>query len=406
LPENKFQIDSLQKILQFEGSPHKKLPVIAVAGTNGKGSVSEYISRIMISSGKKTGLYTSPHIFNFTERIRINSEAASLRMIKEELKKIKVALRETGVELSQFEKLTAAAILLFFREKCDVAVMETGLGGRLDATNVCENKIASVITPISVEHTEYLGESIESIAAEKAGIIKEEGLLIDFSRTAHVRETGKKMGCRVFSSGIECKKENIESQGDGFYSFDFKAGNNRIKNIKPGMRGLHQCDNAAAAATLGVAMKINQGNIKEGCRQGFSRGRLEVFDAGDGKKLIVDAAHNPSSAETLAEYLRERPDSVDVFLIMGVLKDKDYEAMASFLMPEVKNAFLITPASERALDCSRLAGCFGSKGETAESFAGAFRNISGKMKRGDWLVCCGSFSVVRPALEYAYREYN
>ncbi len=387
-------------MLEKINSPHLKLSVVAVAGTNGKGSVSAAIESILRKCSKKTGLFTSPHLFDFTERIKINNISITKTALKPLLRSIRKGEVKAGVSLSRFEIITAAAILYFHRKKCDISIMEAGLGGRLDSTNICENKLVSIITPVSLEHTQYLGNTIHKIANEQAGIIKENSIVVDFSGVDIISKIAHKRNCVIYTQGKDYEVQDIKYFNDGRYSFTYFSKKMTIKNLKPGLRGIHQCYNAAAAITAVLALGI-ESYIKEGIFEMTMPGRMEIFTIAEGRKLLIDVAHNPHSFQVLFDFLNSwRPKGASIFLIMGVYKDKDYKNMVKIITQLIEKAWTITTdKSTRALDGKNLAAFFNGKAEFMPDFKTAHSKAVSLMKSGDRLVVSGSFSVARSALE-------
>ncbi|MGM0441689.1 MAG: bifunctional folylpolyglutamate synthase/dihydrofolate synthase [Elusimicrobiota bacterium] len=407
MPDYAFQIKNLKKVLNSLNSPHLSLPVVAVAGTNGKGSTSNFINNILLRHNKKVGLYTSPHIFNFRERIKIDGQPVSLNGFKKGLKKVRRGEKKVGVKLTKFEIITAVAIVLFSELKCDIAVMEAGLGGRLDATNVCKNKKVSVITPISKEHSEYLGNSIKKIALEKAGIIKEGVPVVDFSNTAAIRKEAHRLKSPVYSEGVEYRVKDMRKSGTGNYKFSYLSEGQKIKNVVSGLKGKFQVHNAAAAvrACYTIGCK-NKKKLKTALRKTGLPGRLEVFKKA-GRCILVDAAHNPAAVKGVMEFIREnKPSGSDLYLIMGVYKDKDYSKMLKRLSPKIKRALVFTPENDRALKGEKLAALLKEKGEVKESFKECYEKMLGIAKKESWIIICGSFSVVKPALKLLKQNSN
>ncbi len=393
----RFQIEQLKKVLGLLGSPHLKIPVISVAGTNGKGSVSRILQNILTGCGKKTGLYSSPHIFKFTERITIDNKPIPLFRFKSILREVRIVEKKNGCNLTKFEIMTAIAIKYFSEENCDFSVMEAGLGGRLDATNVCENKLVSVITPIAIEHVQYLGETLEDIAEEKAGIIKYGTVLVDSSGVDEVRKTGLNKNCRVYTSGIEYNLKCIKPVKDGKYTFTYINKELEIKNVMPALRGRHQLFNTAAAITAAFSLGFNE---PYGVKDVQLPGRIDFLNLPDSKKLIIDAAHNPSAMSVIKNFIKEwKPDNSKLYLIMGVYKDKDFKSMARIIAPLIEKVWAITVESKRALSGKKLAEFFKAQHEVVEKYDIAYDKALEEMKTGDWLLACGSFRVVRPALQ-------
>ena len=386
-------------------SVNEQIPVVSVAGTNGKGSLVSFLNSILIKTGKKTGAYTSPHIFRFNERIRINGKEISSGEFRDALRKVRGAQRKAGAVLTKFEKITATGILHFYVSGCDYSIMEAGLGGRLDATNICENKIVSVITPISLEHTEYLGDTLEKIAREKAGIIKPGVPVVDASGIPLIREYAASLGSPVYTSGREYSLENLKSGPGGRYTYDLRLEGRFIRGVSPALRGLHQAHNSAQAAIAASILGVGDCDIKSGIASASHPGRLEIFEMGAGRKFIVDAAHNPAGVRVLKEYLEARPDSAQLYLIIGVFKDKDYRTISEILQNSASAVWTVSTGGKRGLDAGELARRFSSC-KPAYSFYDAFKSAERSMNDGDWLAACGSFSVVKPALEYAYENFS
>jgi len=394
----KFQIEELRKVLKYAGSPHETIPVVSVAGTNGKGSVSAFLESIIRNCGRTTGLFTSPHIFKFTERIKVNGKSIAVSEFKKVLKAVREAQSKANADLTGFEIMTAAAVIYFNNQKCDFCIMEAGLGGRLDATNVCENKLASVITSVSLEHTQYLGTTIEEIAREKAGIIKPAGKVVDASGTGEIRKTALALDCSVYSEGQEYKVSRIQRLSGGYYAFSYESDMLSIDGVVPSLRGRLQCYNAAAAITTALLVGQNETNcVRNGIEKSRLPGRLELKKI-NGKYMLADAAHNPAGIKQLADFLYENVPAEKVFGIMCVYKDKDYREMARIISPGIKTIRTFTPKNERGLDGKILAGIFGKKAVSSESFEAAYKESLKEMKKGDWLAVFGSFEAVQPAL--------
>ncbi|MFW6134153.1 MAG: bifunctional folylpolyglutamate synthase/dihydrofolate synthase [Elusimicrobiota bacterium] len=397
----RFQINQIKKLLKYLGSPHLKIPVICIAGTNGKGSTAYILMNILSQNSAKCGMYISPHIFNFRERISINGKNIPLSRFKKILTEIRKAQKQSRANITKFEIITAAAILYFYQEKCDYCIMEAGLGGRLDATNVCENKIVSVITPISFEHTKFLGDTIEKIAIEKAGITKKNGILVDGSGVEKIREIGLKRKNEVYTFGKEFDIKNIEPFSLGKYCFSYISEAESIPCVCPGLKGKHQCINASLAVTAALAAReCDVNKIKEGIKETNVPGRLEMYYLNKKNKIFVDAAHNPGAMKTVKEFFQEwLPEGSSLFLIMGVYKDKDFKTMAREIYPLVKKVWTFTPKDKRALDGEKLCKEFKEKAENKESFDDCFNKAVESMNENDWLLVCGSFSVVKPGLK-------
>lgn len=349
-------------LLNSLDNPQKKLSIIHIGGTNGKGSTSAMIASILQRSGYKVGLYTSPHLNKFNERIRVNGREITDRRIVCLVKRIRSIAERQNIELTFFEFTTAMAFLYFAEEEVEIAVIEVGLGGRLDATNVCK-PLVSVITNITKDHEAQLGDKISDIAFEKAGIIKNNGILIS-------AET-KPVALRVLRS--ECKKKRAEfyrinedffvynnlsfKKGKVGGFFTFKGRRWFLKKLNTSLLGRHQYINAACAlASLELldeaGYEISEYAIRKGLQDVFWPGRLEVVSE---KPLVVlDSAHNPAGADILSKALQSEFRYKRLFLVVGIMKDKDIKGILSRLLPLAHTAILTQPQIKRAASLSLL----------------------------------------------------
>lgn len=356
----KLGLHNIEMLLNLMGNPHRKLKYVHVAGTNGKGSTVAFISSILIKSGYKVGIYTSPYIERFTERIKINnSEIAEVELagitgfVKS---KVDIMIEMGENHPTEFEIVTAIAFQYFYEKNCDIVVLEVGLGGRFDSTNIIENPLVSVITTISFDHTAILGNSLAEIAFEKAGIIKENGQVIIYPQD----EEAKKVILRVCNqkmakpyivdfSMIQITKFGVEGQR---FNYD------NYKDLRVSLLGEHQINNAVLAIKTAELLRENGFNISEnGIRLGLAQaswpGRLEVIN----KKpiFIIDGAHNEEGARVLYKNLKLYFPERRVTFIIGVLKDKDYKSMIEAVIPLSYKIITVTPDSDRALSADELA---------------------------------------------------
>lgn len=317
----------IKKLLELLGNPQEKVPIIHVAGTNGKGSVCAYLSSILTASGYKTGRFISPHLVNWTERICLNEQEEIrediLIDILEEIRGI-VNINEPECP-TQFEVITAAAWVFFAREGVEVAVMEVGLGGRLDATNVCDRPLASIITSISREHWQRLGDSLGKIAGEKAGVIKEKCPVIVGNLPEEARIVVKNRAEELNAPIIWVKSGN-------------KVGDNQAEyegiTYPLALAGDIQLENSAIAlATIKILQEqgwqIPLSAIEEGMRKTRWRGRIE-WVKWQNRDLLIDGAHNVASAGVLRQYV----DSLNkpIIWLMGMLNTKDHEGIFQQLL--------------------------------------------------------------------------
>lgn len=359
-----------RQFLRALGNPHKTTPCFHVAGTNGKGSTTAMIAAALTAAGYKTGAYYSPHVSDFRERFLIDGAFVPQKDIVETLRWMGTAhkaARQRGDApryLTFFEWSTALAFCLFARAKVDVAVLETGMGGRFDATNVVLPE-ASVITNISLEHTAILGNSVGKIAAEKAGIIKPRRPVICGGADAAVR--------KVVAAAARKKKSRALFIGRNFTVTPrglFTAADGTRLRLAPAMRGKFQLANAALAAQALLAQTrfaVSPEHVERGVAAARLPGRFEAERRG-AKTIIYDVAHNPASMKELAANLRSLGIKKCAFLL-GILDDKDFPAMLKILKPLARTVYCIRPDAKRGLDAGRLAAAARAMGIPATAAA-------------------------------------
>ena len=345
------------------GDPQKKLRFIHVAGTNGKGSVSAMLTSILMKAGKKVGTFTSPYIFEFRERMCVNSEMISedeLAAATEFVRPHADAMEDSPTE---FELITAIALVYFMWQKCDIVVLEAGMGGRLDSTNVIEHSEVSIITSIALEHTEYLGDSTEKIAAEKAGIIKGGCPVVagrtDIGAAAVIRQKALDMNSPYFTPDYSMINDLRVSLGG--CSFDYDT----IKDIRLPLVGAYQPDNAAVAITAARVIGIDDSVIKEGLCSVKWAGRFEILSKDP--IVIYDGGHNIQCAEAVAKTLRAL-GTEKVVLLTAVMADKEYRKMAEILAPFAANVYCVTPVNvPRSLAAEKYAQVYRELGVNASA---------------------------------------
>lgn len=373
-----------EQMLQVLGSPQEGMRLVHIAGTNGKGSVSAFLCEILRAAGKKTGVFTSPHLVDFRERICVDGSMIS----KEAVQRLGTALleQEFGVSPSMFDYCLAMALLYFKEQQCDVVILETGLGGRLDSTNAVGVPEVCVITKIGYDHMEILGESLEEIAAEKAGIIKKGTAVVTESQKPEVLsvllQTAKEKGARVCQV-IDPKEFTHCCYADGEQQFCYgKYGKLRMR-----MLGVHQYENAAAAAMAAELfferekcaecigpMQTGEDKlawmkncISRGIMAARWKGRMEILR--EHPFFMVDGAHNSNGVAALRESLQALFPGEKFHFIMGVMADKDYEQMIEELLPLAVDFKTVTVDSARALLAETLAACIQKRGVCAECAA-------------------------------------
>lgn len=344
------------ELLKELGSPQDRLRFIHIAGTNGKGSTAAMLSNILRCSGLKTGLYTSPFISSFNERIQLNGQTIpdeALGEITEKCLPLALSMEDRPTE---FELVTVIAMEYFARENCDVVVLETGLGGRLDSTNVIDNPLCSVITNIGLDHTRELGDTVEKIAAEKAGIIKPFCPTVIYELPENVKNVIKKR-CREVSSDLTSADFGaIMDVSDSRHGqiFSYKE----FPGLKLPLLGAHQLKNAAVVLeTVSLlrrrSMDISDMAVRRGLEETVWPARFEIIS--EKPFFVVDGGHNPQCAETVSDNLIRYFPGMKTIILFGVLADKDYMGMASALNRAADCFVTITPPGLRALDAETLA---------------------------------------------------
>jgi dihydrofolate synthase / folylpolyglutamate synthase len=406
-----FDLKTMQKLIEKTGLETEKLKVIHVAGTNGKGSVTKFASEILKAQGLKVGSYYSPHISNIRERIQINGKRISKKdfvLHAESFKKMSDGMKEKP---SYFEMLTAMAIKHFIQEKVDVAVVEVGLGGRLDATNLLKGNVC-VITEIGIEHADFLGNTIEKIAREKAGIIKKESVIVVGEKNRGrkmIEEIAGKKNCRI----VIPKYRLVESNAEG-NCFDLQKPA-EIRVLKTKALGSFQAENAVLAATATLEfdkLEFNKLGFKEldfgtkekairtGLKKAGWKGRFQK--AGENPLVLLDSAHNPPATKALVKNLGLF-EFEKIVLVFAVLKDKDVKK----ILKELKwDSLIITKVnSNRALEPERIKAIAG-EGEIIEEPKKAFEKAFLNAGKKDAILVCGSNYLLGEALKYFKNKKN
>ena len=353
----KFGLNRTESLLERLGNPHLRLRCIHVAGTNGKGSTAAMLAAILKEQGYRVGLYTSPHLVRFTERFRIDEQEVKPEKILDVFNQVHSILDDREPP-TFFEVVTAMGLLYFEQEKVDWAIVEVGLGGRLDATNVIHPRTC-IITNISLDHQEFLGSTLTSIAREKAGIIKEAVPVVCGARQPAVQGVIKTTCFRrhaaLFRLGVDFR---VRQHPDG--SFQYQGLGQSWSGLRLNLGGGHQLTNAAVAmATLEVlAMRgeidVNQTAVSRGLLKVRWPARLEVLQ--ENPLIVLDGAHNPQGAECLRDALKHDFAYRQLHLVLGVMKDKDLRGIMRRLLPIADTAIFTRPRNERAADPEYLKG--------------------------------------------------
>ena len=406
------KLDRLEVVLNLLKKPQEKLKCIHVAGTNGKGSVCTILSHILKNSGYKVGLFISPHVIDFKERIQINNE-----FIKEEdffyilssIEPLLVKLKnEENILLTEFEVITTIAFLYFFEKKCDLVILETGLGGRLDATNVIKKPLVSLITSISKDHTNILGKSLEEIALEKAGIIKENAPII--------------CNCNISKEALEVIKKVAESKNS-----EFIISKNNIKVLKESYKktlfevekdiyrlslpGMHQILNistvfACLEKLKKIGYEIPKNAVKLALKEIKHPSRLEILS--ENPTIILDGAHNEEGIESLKKYILKYFRKKTLYAVVGFLQDKFLGTALKEILPIFKRVILVKVNNERSfslLELSSIVKKYNKNTYCAENFKTALNYAKNLVKNEDDIIFIfGSLYLAEEVRNYLFKK--
>ncbi len=388
-------LDRIDELCKRLGNPEKSLRFVHVAGTNGKGSFSSMLSSVLIESGLKVGMYTSPYILEFNERMQINGSCISndmLARLTEEVKPIADSMTDKPTE---FELITAIAFLYFKREKVDVVVLECGMGGRLDSTNIIDPPLLSVITGIALDHTAFLGDTVEKIAKEKAGIIKYPSPALlggeDSKAFSVIKDDASLKGCTLHT--VDYGSLTVSNMDLCGTEFSYKE----YGNIGISLLGAYQPRNAALVLEAISILKetfpsITVETVKKGLAKAKWRARFEIISKEP--LIIFDGAHNPEGITASVKSIKQYFGDKRLYIISGVLKDKDYAFISRELSSVAKCIYTITPDSPRALTADEYAECISAHGTHAVCAYTVDRALamasSEAKKDGTPIICLGS----------------
>ena len=378
------------------GDPQKELKFIHVAGTNGKGSFCSMLDSVLRRAGYRTGMFTSPYIRYFNERICFDGAPISDKDLAEVTSYVRPFADSMEEKPTEFELITAIGFEYFRRRGCDVVILETGMGGRLDSTNIIEAPLLSVITGIALDHTAYLGDTIEKIAYEKAGIIKKDCPALfggnDESALSVIRDYADEVGAPLYVTDRGSIR-NVRTTLDGT-SFDFEE----LSDIRLGLLGLYQPYNAANVKTAvdilskTGAMQIPSEAVYEGFSEARWHARFELI--GTDPTVIYDGAHNPEGIAAAVRSIKAYFPDKKVYVLSGVMKDKDYNCISADLSTVASRAFTVTPDNPRALDARDYASVLSAHGINAAPFDtledGLSSALDAARSNDTPLVCLGS----------------
>lgn len=399
-------LDSIRELMRRLGNPQDKLKFIHIAGTNGKGSVLAYLSTILKKAGYRTGRYVSPTLFSYRERIQADGEMIG----REDLARLTEIVRDASEDMERdglahptsFETETAVAWLYFVEKNCDIVVLETGMGGKLDATNIVRTTVLEILTPVSMDHMEFLGDTLAAIAGQKAGIIKPHTAVVSAPQEDEAMEVIEKI-CR----DKECTLHTVD-QGclsDVVYGWDRqKLSYRNWKDVEISLAGRYQIQNAMTAleavnALRELEYKIADSDVYEGMRETVWRGRFTVIRKNPA--VILDGAHNPAAARELKASLEQYFSGRTLRYIFGMFRDKDHENVIELTAPLAEHIITVeTPDNVRATPAETLkkevAGVNPSV-EAAKSIADAVEKTFSQASPEDVIVIFGSLSFLGEA---------
>ncbi|NMB07590.1 MAG: bifunctional folylpolyglutamate synthase/dihydrofolate synthase [Tissierellia bacterium] len=399
-------LDTIGKLLELLGNPHLDMNYIHIGGTNGKGSTSSYIANTLKEAGYKVGLFTSPYLERFNERISINGEDIpddKLGKITGKVKeKIEIMLNEGYEHPTTFEIVTTIAFVYFKEENVDYTILEVGLGGRSDSTNIIENSLVSVITTIDYDHVEILGNTLDKIAYEKAGIIKDNGLVISYPQEEEAFNVLERVSQEKGANLIKCPMENIIIKELNEFGgiFDFKYNNQMFKNIKIKQLGKYQIYNATLALFTLLNLKdrgivqISDEEIRRGFEKTKWKGRLEVLKRNP--SFLIDGAHNLQGVKTLVSSLKLFNYN-RLILGLGILGDKDVEHMVEVLTP-LADEIIITevnmPRRLEAESLERIVNKYNNNTLIEKNIEKAVERAFNKANKDDLIIFAGSLYLI------------
>ena len=387
-----------QELLKRMGNPEKKLKFIHIAGTNGKGSTAAMTASILNKAGYRVGLYTSPYIYRFNERIQVNGVQIpdeDVATVTEYVKQFAEAMEEKPTE---FELVTAIGFEYFLRQNCDIVVLEVGMGGALDSTNVIETPEVAVITNIGLDHTDYLGDTVEKIAETKAGIFKENGHAVVYRGAPSVEAVYEKVCAernislkKADFDSLVCKSHSLEGQ-----VFDCGAR----KDLVLPLLGDHQLHNASVVLSIADTLKeigwnITEENIRDGIRDVSWPGRFDIV--GRDPLFIIDGGHNPQCIDALVVNVQDYLAGRKIIALTGVLADKDYGEMYRPMMPYIQEFVCITPPNPRKLEAAELAvhlSRVGAMATPCDSIAQGVKTAVEKAGKDGVVLCFGSLYTI------------
>ena len=414
-PGGVYERNVMQSLLEKLGNPHMGVKYVHIAGTNGKGTTSAFVASVLREAGYKTGLYTSPFIQRFNERIQVNGK----QIPDEDLARITTTISEKVPEVMAegrrrptiFELITALGFCWFKEQQCDAVVLEVGMGGRLDATNAIldEDSVVSAMVNIGFDHMEFLGDTLPLIAGEKAGIIKEKGDVVVYGQSPEVEQVfiskaAEKHATISRSSNEYAIVRHMDVRGT---TFDFEGR----RGLKISLLGRYQVRNACTAVSvcdrlIAHGWRITEEQLRAGLEKAIWPGRVELLR--QDPVVIVDGAHNPQGFEALMETMELLFPGKKLNIVLGVLADKDFNAGIDIAIPHAKKFYAVTPPSYRALDAGELAADIRQKADVPvapfDSIPAAIEAALAESDKDDVIAILGSLYQVGDVRSYFGRN--
>jgi dihydrofolate synthase/folylpolyglutamate synthase len=390
-------MERIEALCNAFDNPQDKLKFVHVAGTNGKGSVCHMISEMLVSAGYKTGLFTSPFVIDFRERIQINSEMIpkdELAQIVSEIKPVVENLSKNGIEPTEFEIITIAAFLYFYRNKCDIVVLEVGLGGTLDSTNIIKQSEVSVITSISMDHMDILGDTLQKIAEHKCGIFKENGTVVsypqpDFAIERFIKEKAKEKHCEYVQHElprIRLVAQDVDGSTIIYSGCTFKiplTGKHQIYNFSTAIAAINVLKNKG--------YNITSKNMIDGIANVKIPARMEVVSKFP--LTIIDGGHNPEGIDALCDCLKTYCKGKKIIAVFGMMKDKNYKYCIEKLAGLCERIYATEPSNPRSIKSDELAKLlkpYCKKVKAIESPCKAYKKALKKADKDSAVIVCGS----------------
>ena len=370
-----------QALLEKMGNPEKKLKFIHIAGTNGKGSTAAMLASVLQQAGYRTGLFTSPYIFRFHERMQVNREEISDQELCEITAYIQPLAEACPESPTEFELVTCVALEYFARNKCDIVVLEAGMGGEMDSTNVIACPECAVICNVGLDHTQVLGNTLAEIAETKAGIFKEGGCCVTYPAVDSVQQVFTRVAAQRHLDWHPVSFDRLESVSHSLQGQTFHYGVR--KNLTLPLLGRHQLGNAAVVLTVLDCLQakgwdISEQDIRAGLAQVRWPGRFELLR--EHPLFIVDGGHNPQCMQALVQNIQDYLPGRPLTVVTGVMADKDYRQMYQTIAPFCSRFITVTPPNPRALPAQELAELLQPLGKPVEAIADVAQGVHRAME--------------------------